>query len=123
MSQKFALIIEDDEDIATISSEALKTGGFQTEIIHDGFIAQHRLNEVCPDVVILDLNLPHVDGNQLLSQIRSDARLEKTRVLVVTADSSMADMLTYEADLVLLKPVSFVHLCAMAQRLGMTEEG
>lgn len=122
MKEKFALIIEDDEDIATISSEALKAGGFQTEIIYDGIIAQQRLTEVCPDVVILDLNLPHVDGNQLLNQIRTDARLEKTRVLVVTADAGMADMLDYEADLVLLKPVSFVHLSTMAQRMSMNEE-
>ncbi|MBN1875444.1 MAG: response regulator transcription factor [Anaerolineae bacterium] len=122
MNEKFALIIEDDEDIATISSEALKAGGFQTEIIYDGTIAQRRLTEVCPDVVILDLNLPHVDGNQLLTQIRADARLEKTRVLVVTADAGMADMLDCEADLVLLKPVSFVHLSTMAQRMSMNEE-
>jgi len=122
MSDKFALIIEDDEDLATIFSEALKAGGFQTEIIYDGAIARQRLAEVCPDVVVLDLNLPHVDGNQLLNQIRADERLEKTRVLVATADSGMANMLDREADLILLKPISFIQLRTMAERLGMAEE-
>lgn len=122
MSEKFALIIEDDEDLATIFSEALKAGGFQTEIIYDGAIARQRLAEVSPDVVVLDLNLPHVDGNQLLTQIRSDARIEKTRVIVATADSGMANMLDHEADLVLLKPISFVQLRTMAERMGMAEE-
>jgi DNA-binding response OmpR family regulator len=122
MSEKFALIIEDEEDLATIFSEALKAGGFQTEIIYDGLIAQQRLAEVCPDVVVLDLNLPHVDGNQLLKQIRDDARLEKTRVLVATADAGMADMLDREADLVLLKPISFIQLRMMAERMGAADE-
>jgi len=122
MSGKFGLIIEDEEDLATIFSEALKAGGFQTEIIYDGLIARQRLNEVRPDVVVLDLNLPHVDGNQLLNQIRADPRLEKTRVLVATADSGMANMLDSEADLILLKPISFVQLRMMAERLGMPEE-
>lgn len=122
MNGKFALIIEDEEDLATIFSEALKAGGFQTETIYDGYIAQQRLAEVCPDVVVLDLNLPHVDGNQLLIQIRDDPRLEKTRVLVATADANMAEMLDREADLILLKPISFIQLRMMAERMGASEE-
>ncbi len=122
MNGKFALIIEDEEDLATIFSEALKAGGFQTEIIYDGYLAQQRLAEVCPDVVVLDLNLPHVDGNQLLIQIRDDPRLEKTRVLIATADANMAEMLDREADLILLKPISFIQLRMMAERMGSSEE-
>lgn len=122
MKKKFALIIEDEEDLATIFSEALKAGSFETEIIHDGAIARRRLTEVVPDVVVLDLNLPHVDGNQLLIQIRDDARLEKTRVIVATADSGMANILDREADLILLKPISFIQLRTMAERMGMGTE-
>ncbi len=122
MSKKFALIIEDDEDLATIFSEALKAASFQTEIIYDGAVARRRLNEVCPDVVVLDLNLPHVDGDQLLTQIRGDTRLERTRVIVATADAGMADMLHSEADLILLKPISFVQLRMMAERMGTPRE-
>ncbi|MEJ5309449.1 MAG: response regulator [Anaerolineae bacterium] len=122
MNQKFGLIIEDEEDLATIFSEVLKAGGFQTEVIYDGYLAQQRLKEICPDVVVLDLNLPHVDGNQLLIQIRDDPRLAKTRVLVATADANMAEMLDREADLILLKPISFIQLRTMAERLGSSEE-
>jgi len=120
MSDKFALIIEDEEDLATIFSEALKAAGFETEIIYDGAVAERRLREVCPAIVVLDLNLPHVDGNQLLHQIRTDPRLDNTRVLVATADAGMADMLSDEADLILLKPISFVQLRTMAERMGLT---
>ena len=120
MSKKMALIIEDEEDLATIFSEALKAAGFETEIIYDGAVAAQRLKEVIPLVVVLDLNLPHVDGNQLLHQIRMDARLSDTRVLVATADAGMADTLDDEADLTLLKPVSFVQLRIMAERMAIS---
>ena len=96
MTKKLALIIEDEEDLATIFSEALKAAGFETELIYDGAAAAQRLKEVQPMLVVLDLNLPHVDGNQLLRQIRADRRLDATRVLVATADSGMADILDKE---------------------------
>jgi len=119
MNKKFALIIEDEPDLATIFSEALKAADFETEIIKDGKLAAQRLADVMPDVVVLDLHLPHVSGRELLRQIREDERLAKTRVLIATADASMAEMLQNEADLVLLKPISFVQLRIMAERLGL----
>ena len=51
MSEKFALIIEDEADLATIFSEALRAGGFETEIIQDGAKAVERLKIVEPVVV------------------------------------------------------------------------
>jgi DNA-binding response OmpR family regulator len=122
MTEKFALIIEDEADLATIFSEALKAGGFKTEIIQDGAVAIERLKEVEPIVVILDLHLPHVSGPDILRQIRADERLKDTRVLVATADASLAETLVDEADLVLLKPVSFAQLRMMAERLAHSVE-
>lgn len=121
MTKKLALIIEDEEDLATIFSEALKAAGFETELLYDGAVASERLKEVQPVIVVLDLNLPHVDGNQLLHQIRTDERLAQTRVLVATADSGMADILDDEPDLTLLKPISFVQLRLMAERLALSD--
>lgn len=120
MSDKFALIIEDEADLATIFSEALRAGGFDTEIIQDGAVAVERLKVVVPVVVVLDLHLPHVAGPDILRQIRSDERLQKTRVLVATADASMAETLLDDADLVLLKPISFAQLRMMAERLAQS---
>ena len=120
MTRKFALIIEDEPDLATIFSEALKAGGFETEMIHDGQEALDRLKEVIPVVVVLDLNLPSVSGPDILKNIRADARLENTKVLVTTADASFAEALGDEPDLVLLKPISFMQLRMMAERLAHT---
>lgn len=112
-----ALIIEDDAKISTIFAEALKTVEYETEIIQDGQIALDRLAEMTPDVVVLDLHLPHVSGPNILRQIRAESRFAKTRVMVVTADSALADSLEDEADLVLLKPISFNQLRDLAARL------
>jgi len=113
----FALIIEDDEDLAIIFTKALEVAEFKVEIIHDGQIALERLANTIPNVVVLDLHLPHVSGPDILRQIRADPRLAETRVILATADPILADVLNDEADLVLLKPISFDQLSAFARRL------
>jgi CheY-like chemotaxis protein len=117
MSKPLALIIEDDKDLARIFSEALLQAAFETEIIRDGQAALERLAEVTPMVVVLDLHLPRVSGEEILRQIRSDERLAETRVMIATADSQMAQNLRDDADVVLLKPVSFEQLYFLAGRM------
>lgn len=113
----FALIIEDDDKLATIFYKALQRAGFEAEIARDGKIALKRLAATIPDMVVLDLHLPYVSGTDLLHKIRADERLTKTRVIVVTADLFRAEPLRGEADLVLIKPISFNKLVDLATRL------
>jgi DNA-binding response OmpR family regulator len=117
MTNPVALIIEDDLNLATIYAEALRMAEFETEIVHDGQTALARLTATTPTVVLLDLHLPYVSGQTILQQIRADERLAKTRVLLATADSLKAESLQGEADLVLLKPISFHQLRDLAKRL------
>jgi len=118
LSNPLALIIEDDFDLSTIFAAALKASGFETEIVRDGRAAVQRLATVTPDVVVLDLHLPHVAGTDILDQIRADVRLAEIRVIVTTADARMAEMLHDQADLVLVKPISFGQLRDLAGRLS-----
>lgn len=118
MSQRLALIIEDDVDLSIIFSESLKAAGFEAEIIRDGALAVERLSCTQPELVVLDLHLPNVSGEELLTQIRSDARLSKTHVILCTADPRMADPLQEVADLVLIKPVVFSQLRDLAKRFA-----
>jgi DNA-binding response OmpR family regulator len=123
MSQPLALIIEDEADLAEIFSQALRAAGFTTEIARDGRQALERLAGIVPDIVVLDLHLPHVDGDDLLHQIRDDKRLADTRVIIASADPLMAEVLDGLADLVLIKPVSFGQLRDLSQRLKPTLGG
>jgi DNA-binding response OmpR family regulator len=112
----FALIIEDHLASAEFFATALSESGFETEIIRSGQDAIHRLSEVVPDMIILDLNLPGVHGSEILKAVRSDERLAETRVIVATTHWQGAEEVEQEADLVILKPVGFEQLRDLASR-------
>ena len=114
--ENIAFVIEDDQDLSNIFTEALKAAGYQVETIRDGAIAQQRLKEANPEIIILDMHLPNVDGAQLLTQIRADERLTKTRVILATADALLGDYYNKQADLVLVKPISFSQLRDLTAR-------
>jgi CheY-like chemotaxis protein len=120
MSGRSALIIEDNRELAIIFSQALQAAGFATGIMLDGDQALARLAITTPDVVVLDLHMPRVSGVEILRRIRADARLAGTRVIVATADMRATEMLQDQADLVLIKPVSFTQLRDLAGRLAPT---
>ncbi len=114
--ENIAFVIEDDQDLSNIFTEALKSAEYQVETIRDGAIAQQRLKEITPEIIILDMHLPNIDGAQLLTQIRADKRLAKTRVILATADALLADYYEKKADLVLIKPISFSQLRDLTAR-------
>jgi CheY-like chemotaxis protein len=115
MSQ-YVLMVEDDPDLATIFSAALESYGFSVEVAKNGKIAMQRLSETTPDLVVLDMHLPQYSGAQILSHIRSTDRLAKVPVIVTTADARMGESVVDEADVVLIKPVSYQQLAEIAQR-------
>ena len=112
-----ALVIEDSEDVALVFHTAMEKAGFEAETIYDGTLAQTRLAEVVPDLVVLDLHLPGTSGEEILNYIRSDPRLEKLKVIVATADSNWAEKLASASTISLLKPISFTQLRQLAERL------
>lgn len=117
MDKPLALVIEDYTDQAVVFSRALEMAGFATERIEDGDVAQARLAEVVPALIVLDLHIPGTSGDVLLNQIRADARLAKIPVLIATADAFRANELQPLADFVFLKPVSFIQMREMAERI------
>jgi two-component system repressor protein LuxO len=116
MARPLALVVEDDADLATIFSEAVQAAGCEAEVISSGNKALERLDAVVPFLVVLDLRLPGVTGQEVLAYIRADPRLEETRVIVATAHPLAADELRRRANLVLIKPVSFTQLRDLTAR-------
>ena len=113
-----ALIIEDNEDQNLVFTTALKQAGYITESIRDGITAMSRLGKVTPALVILDLHMPGINGGWLLREIRKDPVTAKTHVIIVSADAEFAARLAAQADVVLLKPVSFSELSRVASRFN-----
>ena len=113
-----AMIIEDNGDLAIIFSEILQAAGFDTDIVQDGDTALVLLKASRPDIIILDLHMPHVSGDAILERIRSDERLADTQVIIATADPRRANVLKDQTDLVLLKPITFGQLRDLTARLS-----
>jgi chemosensory pili system protein ChpA (sensor histidine kinase/response regulator) len=115
--KNIALVIEDDADLSEIFTKALQAAGFEVETIQDGNAAQERLKETIPNVIVLDMHLPHVDGATLLKQIRADGRLSKARIIIATADSAQAEFYRSMATIVMIKPITFSQLRDISARL------
>ena len=110
MTKPFALIVEDEYDLSFLLAQIVELAGYETEVIHSGDIALDRLSETIPDLGLLDLNLPKVLGTDILRHIRSEQRLLKVYVIVVTAFQHLAEATYEQADHVLNKPFEFEQL-------------
>ena len=122
-TKPLALVIEDNEDQNLVFTTALKQAGYEVESIFNGETARQRVAATLPEMVILDLHMPEVDGNVILGDIRANKRLQNTRVILATADAAFADSLQPQADLVLLKPISFSQLHQLVSRYKSRPKG
>lgn len=84
------LIVEDETQITRTLRLYLEQAGFQVVIIADGALAMPAFRYEKPDLVILDLHLPHVDGLEVCRQIRHEA---DTPIIMLTARSEESDKL------------------------------
>jgi CheY-like chemotaxis protein len=120
MSQPLALIVEDDDDQADIFATTLQEAKYDTEIAASVEVALTILREQTPALILLDLHLPDASGAELLPYIRREARFERLRVVLATADALLADFVVEKDPGVfttLLKPVSPAQLYELALRL------
>ena len=112
-----AFVVEDAEDVALVFHTAMESAGYESETIYNGTLALERLSETVPALVVLDMHLPGASGEQILKYIRSDARFDKTKVILATADSNWAEKLAGASTISMLKPISFSQLRQLAERL------
>ena len=120
-TKPLALVVEDDLTQAEIFVMALSQAGYEVTHINSGEAAVAYLNEHSPRLVLLDLHLPEIAGTAILQHVRQQPHLRDTRVMLATADPRMAETVRTESDLVLIKPVSFTQLRALAQRMRSAE--
>ena len=112
------LIIDDEEDMRNLVREVLLAGGIKAQAAGP-LEALPALDELRPDVVVLDVSMPVVDGHQILQYMRSDPWLRNTFVLLLTARTELEDIETgFEvgADDYLTKPFAIEELVARVRR-------
>ena len=113
------LVIEDEVKLATHLSRALETEGHEARVVHDGKVALVEARDGNYDLLVLDVELPRMDGFEILKQLRS--RGVPTRILMLTARSENPDKiagLTGGADDYLTKPFAMNELLARVNALG-----
>lgn len=91
MSQQSILIVEDERSLVEILQYNLSNEGFNVMTATDGQDGLRRAQAALPDLVVLDLMLPVIDGLQLCRQLRSDPRTQHIRILMLTAKSEEVD--------------------------------
>lgn len=91
MSQQTILIIEDERSLVDVLTYNLKNEGFEVVAACDGQEGLRRAQSTLPDLIILDLMLPVIDGLQVCRQLRSDAQTRQIRILMLTAKSEEVD--------------------------------
>jgi len=116
-NQMIALVVEDNQELNALFTEALQEAGFVTESVLDGQEAELRLKEVAPQLILLDLHLPYISGADLLVKIRQNPRLKETIVVIASADGTWAGLINEQADFVMNKPVSYVQLRDLGIRI------
>lgn len=112
------LIIEDEVELAESLSRGLKALGYAADIAFEGLEGEHKALVTEYDVIILDLNLPDMDGIEICRSLR--AKGVKSGILILTARSRVSDKargLDSGADDYLAKPFAFDELRARIQAL------
>lgn len=85
------LVVDDNADAAEMLAHALRYSGHEVREEHDGFSALLTAAEFKPDVVLLDLGLPGMDGFEVARRLRADARLAKVRIIALTGYGQETD--------------------------------
>jgi two-component system, OmpR family, response regulator len=117
-----ALVVEDERDQRDLVCEVLEAAGWTVELAEDGIAALGRMRRVIPDVILLDLRMPNLDGVEMLIRLRADDAWPSLIVILTTA-AEVGPSVRALADGVLMKPFSAedvirtLHTC-LSQRAG-----
>ncbi len=109
------LIADDDEDIVRFVEVNLRLEGFDVVTASDGEQALHHAYDLNPDLILLDVMMPKVDGFEVCQRLRSDGRTKNISIIMLTAKSLSADKvvgLTAGADDYMIKPFDPTELVA-----------
>ena len=112
------LVVDDDEGISAALRRALEYEGLRVSLAKDGYAALDEIRRQAPDLVVLDLMLPGLDGLEVCQRLRAERA--ETLVLMLTARDAMADRvrgLDAGADDYLIKPFAYEELLARVRAL------
>ena len=119
------LVVDDERDVVDLLRTILEVEGFAVEVETDGRAALSRVLGNPPDLIVLDLMMPDLDGFELLKLLRLEPRAAGVPVLIVSARTAHQDQiesLQLGADAYICKPFSPKELVRQVQQLLESED-
>jgi two-component system alkaline phosphatase synthesis response regulator PhoP len=120
MANERILIVDDEEDVLELVRYNLDRSGFQTETATSGEEALSKARKNLPELIILDLMLPGIDGLEVCKKLKSDAKTEHIPIVMLTAKGDESDIVTgleLGAEDYVTKPFSPKILTARVRRI------
>ncbi len=119
------LVVEDDLSLSDVLSFTLRRAGYEVVTVFDGLAALQQWEAEKPDLIVLDLNLPKLDGLAVCRRIRSQSQIPIIILSVRSADEMIVQGLELGADDYVVKPFSpnqlVARIKAVSRRAGVAE--
>ena len=109
------LVVDDDPDIARFVEVNLRSAGYEVSVAGDGEEALERAGEIRPDLVLLDVMMPRLDGFEVAQRLRKNPQTANTSIIMLTAKALSSDKVTglqSGADDYIIKPFDPIELLA-----------
>jgi CheY-like chemotaxis protein len=113
-SRKRILLVEDDVDLARLYRGVLRMAGFEASHVGDGWSALRAIEEARPDLIVLDLHLPGLCGDELLNELAASPETRQIPAIVVTG--SDIHLAVAQAKETLRKPCTPDRLVSVVER-------
>ncbi|MHB9024990.1 MAG: response regulator transcription factor [Armatimonadota bacterium] len=117
---KKILAVDDERHIVRLIQVNLERAGYQVVTAFDGREALKKIEEEHPDMVILDVMMPYMDGFETLKQIRANPSIRDLPVIMLTAKAQDQDVFqgySHGADIYLTKPFNPMELLTFVKRI------
>ncbi len=125
MSNPTVLIVDDEPNIITPLEFLMEQRGYNVFVADTGEKGFQLIEEVNPDLVLLDIMLPGIDGFEVCRKIRENPSSAKTKIILITAMSGEADMekgISMGADAFIIKPFSNAEVVKKVDELLKSDE-
>lgn len=103
-----AMVVDDDEELVELIKDALENDGrFEVRTANNGFSAGMMVKEYRPDIIVLDIMLPDINGKDVCNLVRSDSTLDDTKIICISGmveQDKIQDLKTAGANDFLQKP-------------------
>ena len=131
MEKKKILLVDDDVDFAEATKLILESKSYDVILAHDGQECLNKVHAVQPDLIILDVMMPHMDGYEACARLKADPACSRIPILLLTAVGDAISSSKYtkemgmktEADDYIPKPVEPLELVGRVENLFRISKG